>query len=64
MTIGFSTMSPAFQQAVQLLGEQPLPADAEERLAALEAQIEPQEEEAFGDLWEAFLVAQEPPVPA
>ena len=51
-------MSPAFRKAVELLGEIPLPADAEARLEALEGQIEPEEVEAFGDLWEAFEVAR------
>lgn len=49
--------SPAFQAAVELIGQEPLPADAEARLAELETQIEPAEQEYFGDLWEAFLAA-------
>lgn len=49
--------SPAFKEAQTLLGQDPLPADAEARLEALEKQIRPDEEEQFGDLWEAFIAA-------
>lgn len=50
--------SPAFQEAMNILAQDPLPADAEARLEELEKQIRPEEVEAFGDLWEAFIVAQ------
>lgn len=55
-------MSPALKQAIELLGQQPLPADAEARLEELEGQMGQGEEEMFGDLWEALLVAQGPEV--
>ncbi|WP_303909474.1 hypothetical protein [Thiohalomonas denitrificans] len=50
-------LSPAFQEAMNILAQQPLPADAEARLEELEKQIRPDEFEPFGDLWEAFEVA-------
>jgi hypothetical protein len=50
-------MSKALDDAMTLLGEEPLPADAFERLTALEAQADPGEAEYFGDLWEAFYAA-------
>lgn len=49
--------SPAFQAAIELLRQDPLPPDAEARLVELESQIEPDEQAYFGDLWEAFLAA-------
>lgn len=49
--------SEAFQQALNLLDQEPLPADTESRLADLERRIRPDEAELFGDLWEAFYAA-------
>lgn len=43
--------------AMALLDQQPLPADAAERLARLEALAGPGEADEFGDLWEAFYAA-------
>jgi hypothetical protein len=49
-------------EALRLLGEEPLPPDAEDRLAALEAAAPRSEAEMFGELWEALIVAApEPP---
>lgn len=52
-------MSPAFKTAMQLLGQDPLPADTETQLEALEKQIDPEEYERFGDLWAAFETARD-----
>ncbi len=52
-----NTYSTAFNEAKALLGQIPLPTDAEARLAALESQIRPEEADKFGDLWEAFYAA-------
>ncbi len=41
----------AFAEASRLLGEDPLPPDAEERLQALEKKIRLDELDRFGDLW-------------
>lgn len=49
--------SVAFREAMRLLGQDPLPDDAESRLEQLELQIRTDEAERFGDLWEAFLAA-------
>lgn len=43
--------------AMALLQQEPLPADAAERLAALEELAGPGEADQFGDLWEAFYAA-------
>ena len=43
--------------AMALLDQQPLPGDAFEQLARLEAAAGPTEQEQFGDLWEAFYAA-------
>lgn len=47
----------ALDKALELLGSEPLPADAYQRLAAIEAEATAQERERFGDLWEAFYAA-------
>lgn len=49
--------SVAFREAMILLGQEPLPDDAEARLEDLETKIRPDEFERFGDLWEAFTAA-------
>ena len=51
-------MSPALEKAVELLGLDPLPADIEQQLEALEAQAPRSERDHFGDVWEALHVAQ------
>ena len=55
--------SKAFTEAMALLDQEPLPADAEARLVALESQIRPDEADQFGDLWEAFTAASDQPIP-
>ena len=55
--------SPAFEEAMRLLGQDPLPEDAESRLEKLEKEIRPDEWERFGDLWEAFRAASDIPLP-
>ena len=50
-------MSQAFDQALQLLREDPLPSDAFARMEALEQAIDPAESDRFGDLWEALYAA-------
>jgi len=50
-------MSQAFDQALQLLREDPLPPDAFTRMEALEQAIDPGEADRFGDLWEALYAA-------
>lgn len=52
--------SQAFVQAQELLNQQPLPADAEKQLAALEKKILPSEREMFGDLWSTFMLLTGP----
>ena len=47
--------SPAFFEAQAIVAVQPLPANAYERLAALEKEIRPDEVDRFGDLWEAYM---------
>jgi len=49
--------SPAFEAAMAVLGQDPLPADAAKQLAALEGEVRPDERERFGDLWEAYYAA-------
>lgn len=49
--------SEAFREAMTLLGQEPLPENAESRLQELETKIRPDEAERFGDLWEAFAAA-------
>lgn len=49
--------SPAFAAAIELVGMDPLPADAEARMSALEKQIRDDEAARFGDLWEALIAA-------
>lgn len=56
--------SAAFQEAMKLLGEEPLPKDAEARLEALEKKILPEERELFGDIWEGYHVSADLELPA
>ena len=51
-------MTPAFEEAMALLAQEPLPSDIEARLEALEKQVDPEERERFGDLWEALRASQ------
>ncbi len=57
MTSDPAGASPAFREALAILAQETLPADAEARLAALERKIREDEAERFGDLWEAFYAA-------
>ena len=50
-------MSDQLDQAMDLLGQDPLPADAFARLDALDRAAPADEAEQFGDLWEAFYAA-------
>lgn len=50
-------LSDAFQAALAILAQDPLPSDAGQQLAALEAEIEPEEADMFGALWEAYYAA-------
>lgn len=50
-------LSPAIEAAISLLGQEPLPADAEQRLKELEKQVPPEEADMFADIWEGFVVA-------
>ena len=49
--------SPQLLAAMNLLGQQPLPANAEAILASLESLAPPAESERWGDIWEAFTAA-------
>lgn len=50
-------LSRAMEEAMQLLGQDPLPDDAEQRLEELEKQVPEEERELFADIWEGFVVA-------
>ena len=50
-------MSKQLDEAMALLGQAPLPADAFDQLDALDRASPVDEAEQFGDLWEAFYVA-------
>lgn len=50
-------MSTQLDQALDLLKQQPLPADAYARLDALDKAAPADEHDKFGDLWEAFYAA-------
>ncbi len=50
-------MSQAFEKALALVRMDPLPTDAYDQMTALEAAIDPSEEDRFGDLWEALYAA-------
>ena len=54
--------SPQLKQAIDLLGRDPLPADAEIQLEQLEAAAPAREAPMFADLWEALTVNR--PLPA
>lgn len=49
--------SKALLDAMEIVGQIPLPDDAGARLQALESQVTPKEQDMFGELWEAFLAA-------
>lgn len=49
--------SPELQEAMELLGQDPLPPNAGERLAELEERAPRSERRLFADLWEALTVA-------
>ena len=49
--------TPLIKQALAILGEDPLPADAGARLQALEAQASADELDYFEEIWEGFIVA-------
>lgn len=51
------TYSAALQAAMAILGQEPLPADAEQQLADLEASAPAAERDLFADIWEGFMVA-------
>lgn len=50
-------MSKQLDQALALLGQIPLPADAYAQLDALDRAAPADETDKFGDLWEAFYAA-------
>lgn len=50
-------MSEAFKAAMTLLSIDPLPDDAEAQLTQLEKEIDADERDRFGDLWEAYYAA-------
>jgi len=54
-----SDMSPAFREAWNILGMEPIPENASKRLEELEKQIRPDEQDRFGDLWEALMASSD-----
>lgn len=50
-------MSKQLDQALALIGQDPLPADAYAQLEALDNAAPESEQGMFGDLWEAFYAA-------
>jgi len=50
-------MSPQIEEAMAILGQDPLPADARARLEQLERETPPEEAALWGDLWEGFTAA-------
>lgn len=49
--------SRVIEEAMAILGKEPLPADAEARLEALEKQAIKEERRMFADIWEGYFVA-------
>ena len=54
--------SPAFQKAMELIGQDPMPDDIVEQMDKLEKEIDPSESEMFGDLWEAIYASGQIPL--
>lgn len=52
-----SEYSPAFQEAMAILRREPLTATDLARLETLEADIRPDEQDKYGDLYEAYFAA-------
>lgn len=52
--------SNAFNAALELIGQEPLPANAKKQLEALEAQCTKEEKVLFGDLWSTFMLSTGP----
>ncbi|MAK91790.1 MAG: hypothetical protein CMI13_11210 [Oleibacter sp.] len=56
--------SKQLQDAMQLLKQDPLPADAEDQLLALEEKAPKEEARMFADLWSALMAAgYQPEIP-
>jgi len=52
-----SDLSPQIQEAMTILGQDPLPSDARQRLEQLEKQAPADQRGLFDQLWEAFYAA-------
>ncbi|OOZ41655.1 hypothetical protein BOW53_02965 [Solemya pervernicosa gill symbiont] len=50
-------ISPQLQEALQILGQEPLPGDTAARLEALETAAPQEEADRWGDTWEGFIAA-------
>jgi hypothetical protein len=50
-------LSKTIRDAMAILGQEPLPPDAEARLAALEKRASKEERHLFADIWEGYFVA-------
>lgn len=57
-------MSEALEKAMQIIGADPLPQDAEQQLERLQAQADKAEQRYFADIWSAYQNLSEPkPLP-
>lgn len=57
-------MSEALDKAIQIIGTDPMPKDAERQLEALQAQADKSEQRYFADIWSAYENLSEPkPLP-
>lgn len=56
-----SAYSPAFQEALEVIRQDPLPENAEQRLEELEKQVTKEEKVKFQDIWSTLFLKSDIP---